>query len=142
MLVIKEANIEEAVKVHNKVLEFDDNNITKDYFKNRYDGKNQVIIIAYLNNISIGYIIGYNKFNDGSYYCWMAGVDNNYRKQGSLTKMMNYLFNWSKNNNYKNIKIKTRNNRREMLNFLVKNDFNITGVEIRKKYLNLKTYLN
>ena len=42
---------------------------------------------------------------------------------------MNYVFSWAKDEGFSKITIKTRNNRREMINFLSKNDFNFMFVE-------------
>ena len=131
-IIVREVDIEEAVKVNKNVLEFDDNiNITKEYFENRYKDTEKLIIVAYYQNQPIGYIIGYDKFKDNkeSFYCWMAGVDYRYRRLGALTALMEYQMNWAKEKGYQNLKIKTRNSRREMLSFLVKNEFNFTSVE-------------
>lgn len=130
-IIVKEVSIEEAVKVNRNVIEFDGKDTTKEDFEKRYVGKDNLIIVAYYKNIPIGYIIGYDRDNDGSFYCWMAGVDNNYRRLGALTALMNYQMNWAKNKGYNKLKIRTRNNRREMLSFLVKNDFNFVSVEQR-----------
>ena len=130
-IIVKEVSIEEAVKVNRNVIEFDGKDTTKEDFEKRYVGKDNLIIVAYYKNIPIGYIIGYDRDNDGSFYCWMAGVDNNYRRLGALTTLMNYQMNWAKNKGYNKLKIRTRNNRREMLSFLVKNDFNFVSVEQR-----------
>lgn len=128
-IVVKEVSIEEAVKVNRNVIEFDGKDTTKEDFEKRYVGKDNLIIVAYYKNIPIGYIIGYDRDNDGSFYCWMAGVDNNYRRLGALTSLMNYQMNWAKKKGYNKLKIRTRNNRREMLSFLVKNGFNFVSVE-------------
>lgn len=128
-IIVKEVSIEEAVKVNRNVIEFDGKDTTKEDFEKRYVGKDNLIIVAYYKNIPIGYIIGYDRDNDGSFYCWMAGVDNNYRRLGALTTLMNYQMNWAKNKGYNKLKIRTRNNRREMLSFLVKNGFNFVSVE-------------
>lgn len=130
-IIVKEVSIEEAVKVNRNVIEFDGKDTTKEDFEKRYVGKDNLIIVAYYKNIPIGYIIGYDRDNDGSFYCWMAGVDNNYRRLGALTTLMNYQMNWAKNKGYTKLKIRTRNNRREMLSFLVKNGFNFVSVEQR-----------
>jgi hypothetical protein len=53
----------------------------------------------------------------------MAGVDPMFRKMGVLKALMGYEDKWAKNKGYNKIKIKTRNNRREMLAYLVKYDF-------------------
>ena len=130
-IIVKEVSIEEAVKVNRNVIEFDGKDTTKEDFEKRYVGKDNLIIVAYYKNIPIGYIIGYDRDNDGSFYCWMGGVDNNYRRLGALTTLMNYQMNWAKNKGYNKLKIRTRNNRREMLGFLVKNGFNFVSVEQR-----------
>ena len=128
-IIVKEVSIEEAVKVNRNVIEFDGKDTTKEDFEKRYVGKDNLIIVAYYKNIPIGYIIGYDRDNDGSFYCWMAGVDNNYRRLGALTSLMNYQMDWAKKKGYNKLKIRTRNNRREMLSFLVKNGFNFVSVE-------------
>lgn len=138
MIEVKEVEIEEVLKVHKNVLEFDDLNPKKDFFEDRYQDKEKLIIVAYYNNIPIGYIVGYDKTKENnSFYCWMAGVDINYRKLGALTALMNYQIEWAKSKGYKKLTIKTRNNRREMLNFLVKNNFYFTSIEPQE---NIKDY--
>ncbi len=134
---IKETNIDEVLKVNKNVIEFsDDVNLNKEYFENRYQNKEHVKIVAYLNDIPIGYIVGYDKFNDGeSFYVWMAGVDYKYRRKGALTKLMQYQIDWAKRQGYSKLKIKTRNARREMLSFLVKNGFNFTEVEKKENII-------
>ena len=119
---IKETAIDEVLKVNKNVIEFsDDVNLNKEYFENRYQNKEHVKIVAYLNDSPIGYIVGYDKFNDGeSFYVWMAGVDYKYRRKGALTKLMQYQIDWAKRQGYSKLKDKTRNARREMLSFLVK----------------------
>lgn len=143
MIEVREVGIEEVLKVHKNVIEFDEMPPKKEVFEDRYKGKQNLIIVAYYNDFPIGYIIGYDRFEDNeSFYCWMAGVDVNYRKLGALKALMDYQIKWAKEKGYKKLKIKTRNNRREMLSFLVKNDFNFTSVEekenIRENRINLE----
>ena len=132
MIEIKEVDIKEAIKVHKNIKEFNETKPEKEYFENRYKDREKLIIVAYYNNVPAGYIIGYDKFQDGkNFYCWMAGVDSKFRKLGILTKMMQYQEKWAKQKGYSILKIKTRNNRREMLSFLVKHNFNFLSVEKR-----------
>lgn len=128
-IVVKEVSIDEIVKVNQNVIEFDGKDTKAEDFEKRYQDKDKLLIVAYYENIPIGYIIGYDRDNDGSFYCWMAGVDNNYRRLGALTSLMNYQMDWAKKKSYNKLKIRTRNNRREMLSFLVKNGFNFVSVE-------------
>jgi len=126
-ITIKEVPIEEAVKVNATIVEFDAP-YQKDYFEDKYKDKDKLIIVAYVDDQPAGYIVGYDKFEDGSFYCWMAGVNPKFRKLGLLKRMMDYEDNWAKEKGYNKIKIKTRNNRREMLAYLVKYGFFFTEV--------------
>ena len=66
---VLETNIEEALKVNKNIIEFTDVDFSREYFGERYENKEHMIIVAYLNDIPIGYIVGYDKFNDGeSFY--------------------------------------------------------------------------
>jgi len=126
-IIIKETIIEEAVKVSATIVEFD-KPYSKRYFEERYGDKDKLIIIAYLDNQPIGYIIGYDKFNDSSFYCWMVGVNPDFRGMGALKALMDYQDKWARTKGYNKIKIKTRNNCREMLFYLVKYGFYFTEV--------------
>lgn len=137
-IIIKETTLEEALKVHKNVLEFDDTNPSKEVFENRYQDAEKLIIVAYYQRNPIGYMIGYDRFKDNkeNFYCWMAGVDFRYRRMGTLKKLMQYQENWAREKGYKNLRIKTRNNRREMLSFLVKSEFYFMSVEEQEKIEN------
>lgn len=136
-IIVKEVSLEEAIKVNKRVIEFTETDGSKEYFENRYKDSQKLIIVAYYQEKPIGYIIGYDKFKDNkeSFYCWMAGVDYEYRRIGALTELMKYQINWARENGYKKLKIKTRNSRREMLSFLVKTGFNFTSVEENENIL-------
>lgn len=134
-IVVKEVSLEEAVKVNLTIPEFDECSRDKDYFKDRYKGKETLIIVAYFENTPAGYLVAYDRFSDNSFYCWMTGVAPQFRMNGILAAMMNYLENWAKARGYKKIRIKTRNNRREMLSYLAKYGFYFTEIE---KYPDVK----
>ena len=53
-------------------------------------------------------------YGDNSFYCWMAGVNPEFKWKGVLKAMMSYLENWVKEKGYSKISIKTRNRRREI----------------------------
>ncbi len=127
-IVVKEDSIEVAVKVDANIIEFDELH-DKAYFEDRYLDSEKLILVVYVDNNPSGYMVSYDKNHDGSFYCWMTGVDPLFRRNGLLDLMMKYLFEWAKNHKYKKITIKTRNNRREMLAYLVKTGFNFTEVQ-------------
>ena len=130
-IVIKEATLSEVIKVNKNVIEFDEIIPTEEYFKNRYKDSEKLIIVAYYEDKPAGYIIGYDEFKDNkeNFYCWLAGVDYKYRRKGILTKLMDYQMKWAREKGYKKLRIKSRNDKREMLSFLVKNGFDFISVE-------------
>lgn len=128
IIIIKEVPIDEAVRVSATIIEFDEV-YNREYFESRYKNGKKLIIVAYIDNQPAGYIVGYDKYQDGSFYCWMAGVNPNFRKRGVLKALMDYEDNWARTNGYSKLRIKTRNNRREMLSYLVRYGFLFLEIE-------------
>jgi ribosomal protein S18 acetylase RimI-like enzyme len=126
-VVVREVPIEKAVEVTKTINEFDAP-YDKTYFEDRYQGRDRLVIVGYIDEQPVGYIVGYDRDQDGSFYCWMAAVNPKFRRLGVLTALMNYENNWARAHGYKMLRIKTRNNRREMLANLVKNGFLFTEV--------------
>ena len=124
-IVVKEAPIEEAVQINKCVTEFDP--YPKEYFETRYKDKDTLIIAAYIDDKPAGYLVGYN-VSDNEFYCWMVGVSPVFRRKGVLKALMDYQEKWAKKREYKKITIKTRNNLREMLAYLVAYGFYFTEV--------------
>lgn len=130
---VEQATIQQAIQVHAAIPEFDKPAST-DYFENRYNGKEHVIFIAIVNGQSVGYLIGYDKFEEpNSFYCWMVGVIPEHRKHGALTAMMHALEEWCRKQGRTTLHIKTRNRRRGMLNYVVRNGWMFTQVDIEAK---------
>ncbi len=127
-IVIKEVSIDEVVKLTPTIIEFWES-YQKNYFEDRYNDKCKLIIIARYNNAPAWYIVWYDKFWDNSFYCWMAWVDPKFRRKWILSLMMDYVDNWATQKWFSKIKITTRNNRRNMISYLVKNNFYFTWVD-------------
>ena len=129
-IVIKEASLEEVVLVNATITEFG-GPYEKFYFESRLKGKPHLALGAYIGGKAVGYMVAYDRDNDGSFYCWMAGVSPEHRRKGIIGQLMASLEQWTNANGYSWITIKTRNARREMLAYLVKAGFNFTAVEER-----------
>lgn len=129
-IVIREASLEEVVLVNATITEFG-GPYEKFYFESRLKGKPHLALGAYIEGKAVGYMVAYDRDNDGSFYCWMAGVSPEHRRKGIIGQLMASLEKWTAENGYKWVTIKTWNSRREMLAFLVKSGFNFTGVEER-----------
>lgn len=128
-IIIKEISLEEAVEISSKIPEFPKYN--KEWFQNRIGNEEPFIIAAYINNEAVGYLLGFDKYHDDSFYIDMGGVDPEHRTKGAFKKMFDYQLNWTENKNYKALRATTRNKRRNMRLFLDKNGFQL--IDIRKE---------
>ncbi len=127
-VIVKQDSVENALSVHLGIEEFNDSHDIG-FFEERLQGKSHIVFVSYVDNEPAGYLIAYDRYEDGSIYCWMTGVCKKFRKKGALTALMNELERWSKENGFYTIKIKTRNKRREMLAFLIKHKYSFTDVQ-------------
>ena len=126
---IKNGTIDEIVEISNKIPDFGQE-FKADFFEKRYVGENKIILVSYKGDVPTGYVIAYDHFKDGSLYCWMTGVIPEYRRMGMLKLLMGHLEGYAKKRGYKSLRIKTRNNWRGMLAYLIANDYNIVGTKI------------
>ncbi len=137
--IVKEVSLEEALKVFPKIEEWTRPEAgTVEHCKNRIGNSKYLILGAYVNEEIIGYLIAYEK-ND-SFYCWVVAVDKRYRKMGILTEMMTIFENYAKKIGYDRVTLKTLNNKREMLSYLIKNNWNILDI-IKKEDIFLNEIL-
>lgn len=129
-ILIREVGLEEAFVVHLRIPEFHLHfPYTLDIFRERTAGRRNVAFVAEVDGVSAGYSVAYDRDQDGTFYCWMAGVEPSFRRKGVLAALMDRLEQWTRENGYAILRIKTRNHRREMLAFLVKHGFDFVGVE-------------
>lgn len=127
---VRETSLEDAFAVHERVPEFQ---VHFPYdlkvFHERTKQKKTLALVAEVEGEPAGYVVAYDRDGDGTFYCWMAGVDPSFRRMGVLRVLIDYLCDWAKREGYKTLRIKTRNHRREMLAFLVKHSFHFVGIE-------------
>jgi len=130
-IIIKEIKLQDVVNIHKRIPEFFETPAKKLIESERYQGKKTLVLAAYAGKQEAGYMIAYDRFSDKSFYCWITGVVPAFRNSGVLTLMMNYLFKWASLNGFSKIKLKSRNERREMNTYLVKRGFFFTSIEHR-----------
>jgi len=130
-IFIKEVTIDDVMEVHRQIPEFFDTPTDKLYGYERFKDRKTLFLIAYMANTAVGYLIAYDRHKDKSFYCWITGVVPEARNKGVLSAMMNYLFKWAYTNGYGMIKVKSRNERREMNAYLIKRGFFFTNIEPR-----------
>lgn len=135
-IFVQEGSLLTVVGINALIPEFRDErgkSYSLNYFAERISGRSHLILTAYYGQEEAGYLVAYDKFFDGSFYCWMAGVIPDFRRKGVLTALMDFLFAWARKNGYREIKITTRNSRREMLMFLIQAGFDFLAVEVHAK---------
>jgi ribosomal protein S18 acetylase RimI-like enzyme len=114
-----------AIEAHNSIAEFDKWDATNFAEILTEETKPQLILVSTNEEDKpIAYLIAYDRWKDESFYIWMTGVNQSYRGQHLFSRMLQYASEWSRAKGYKSLKLKTRNNRREMLSFLVKDGWN------------------
>lgn len=124
---VREVSIETAVEISKSVKEFA-KVYSKQIYEKRYKDREKLILAGYIDNQPAGYAVCFDRDQDGSFYCWMAGVKPQYRCMGVLKSLIAYQQEWAAKHGYSKLKIRTRNNRREMLAYLVKYGFLFTEV--------------
>ena len=122
-ITTKNISLEEMFEIHKQIPEFIEESPNISYFTRKLEDKEYICLWGYIDNTPAGYIVAYDKYHDESLYCWMAGVIPDFRKVWILSRMMKNLEKQAQKLWYSKISIKTRNTRREMLTFLVKNNF-------------------
>lgn len=140
MISINIVDIDAAVEINRQIPEFNEH-YRKTNFQNRLEGKEHLILAAMAQGIPAGYLIGYNRDDDGSIYCWRAAVLPQFRQQGALKALMGCFEQWAREKGYTKIKIKTRNKRRAMLAYLVKYGFYFVRVAVHEPIEESRIYL-
>ena len=121
---IKIGCLEDAVNLAHQIPEFD-NPYNIDEYKKRLL-IDHLVLTAHFENEIVGFKIGYDRFNDGSFYSWMGGVLPENRNQSIAEILADYQENWAKINGYASIRLKTRKKHEAMLSFSKKRGFVIT----------------
>jgi GNAT superfamily N-acetyltransferase len=127
---IRRGTVRDAVAVSRQIPE-----LTQPYdeavYRERLDGKPHLILLAYDGLFPVGFKVGYQRENDGSFYSWMGGVLPEYRRQQVAALLAGEQERWAKEQGYQRIVCKTRNRHKAMLLFALRNGFVITGVDPR-----------
>ena len=126
---VKEATLEEVMKLADLIPEFEDP-YTRNAYEKRLTGKNSLILIASYSTINAGFKVGY-ALDDTTFYSWFGGVLPTYRQKGIAKALATYQESWATNNGYSKVRVKTRNHLAPMLLFAINSGFQIIDVEKR-----------
>lgn len=125
---IEEASLEEALALLEQLPEFDQLK-PFDHYRQILASRSQLILSARHKQKVVGCKLGYDRFEDGSFYSWLGGVLPAYRKSGVAKKLAGYQEEWARTQGFKSIKFKTQNRHKAMLLFAIKNGFSIYNVK-------------
>jgi ribosomal protein S18 acetylase RimI-like enzyme len=104
---VLEISFEQAEEFHACIPEFG-NTRPRHSFLKRVGNKKHLVLGAQIEEQMVGYLIGYDRYKDGSFYCWMTGVLPAFRRQGVLEKLMEYALEWAKKRGFSNPKNKNK----------------------------------
>jgi ribosomal protein S18 acetylase RimI-like enzyme len=121
---IRIGSLENCVDLSFKIPEFNSPYEIKEY-KKRCAGKH-LALIAEIDNQPVGFKVGYDRFNNGSFYSWMGGVLPDFRQKGVASLLADLQENWAIINGYNSILLKTRKKHKAMISFSLKRGFTIT----------------
>lgn len=125
---IELAPLSDAKTIHAAVPEFTPGYL--DQYEGRTQGRNHAgVFVAYVDGAPAGYLIGYE--DAGEMYCWMTAVLPAHRRSGLFGALMRAFEEWARSLGYSTLRLKTWNERREMLSFLVRDGWMFTDVEAR-----------
>lgn len=142
---IRKGTIAEVVLISNEISEFDKPHDASVY-KERLLNKDYLILVAEIENQLVGFKVGYDKFQNGTFYTWMGGVKKEYRRKGVAKALATHQEDYAKRKGYNSIFLKTRNRHKNMLVFALKLGFEIVEVltmnSISEHRIILKKQLN
>lgn len=130
LISVREGSIEEAVLISNNIPELIDPYSAPEYEK-RLQNIPHLILIATKGQHLIGFKVGYQRENDGSFYSWMGGILPAYRRLGVAARLATAQEQWVKEQGYITIKMKTRFRLKGMQKFAMNRDFQMTSIEER-----------
>jgi len=120
----------DAFSIHQQIPEFQiDSTIHDQLIERINNAKHPVILVAYINNQPVGYLISYERYS--SCYIWLAGVLPSHRRHGIFAQLIDRVEQWARERNYNSLTIKTRNSFKSMLLFLISHDFKLIDIDKR-----------
>ncbi|MCU0445579.1 MAG: GNAT family N-acetyltransferase [Microscillaceae bacterium] len=126
---IREGTIADILTIYPQIPEFKNPHEADEYARRLDKAPKSLILIAWHQDQALAFKVGYERDNDGSFYSWMGGVAQPYRRYGIAKQLADYQEDWAKKQGYTRIRFKTRNSHLPMLLFALQNGFQIIGLE-------------
>jgi len=95
----------------------------------RLTGDDAVLLVAECDGQTAGFLAGYDRFEDGSWYCWLGGVLPEFRQRGVAQALMRAGEERVRAMGYPSIYVKTRNKFVAMRILLTREGYQVVGVD-------------
>ena len=139
MIEVKIANIK-TIQYANTLIPELSPAYTIEKYHERLNNTIHLGLIAAIDGQIAGFKIGY-ALDKTHFYSWMGGVVPRFRRKGVAKILADYQEKWLKEQGFKSLSMKTRNNCRNMLLFAIQNDFLLTQVEHKGTIESYRIYL-
>lgn len=140
MFTIRQGTFAEAVAISQQIPEFEQPYGVEEYHK-RLPKQPYLILIAEQKGDLLGFKVGYERNQDGSFYSWMGGVLPAYRRMKVAKALADAQEAWAKEQGYHSIRFKTRNCHKNMLLFALNNGFYILAVDPKAEIAQYRIWL-
>jgi GNAT superfamily N-acetyltransferase len=98
------------------------------YFERRLRGRVQsLILVAQIQDRPAGFALGY-EIKPGTFYCWLIGVQADFRRAGVASQLMEAMAAWARDNGYHTIRFECYNRQRPMLHLAISQNYDIVGL--------------
>lgn len=125
-MTIREGTIAEAVAISAEIPE-----LISPYpagvYAERLEGRPHLILVAESEGNLVGFKVGYDRYQDGSFYSWMGGLLPAHRQQGIYQELTARMEQWAGANGFTHLLLKTRNKLVPMIRFCLSNGYYISG---------------
>lgn len=129
MITVEKATLEDVLPLIGQLDEFAESAPhTLEKYKETIGNAPTLVLRGSVGGRPAGFLIGYDRFHDDSFYCWRVGVLPQFRRRGVLRAMMQTVEEWVGEHGYNKIRLTTRNSRRAMLAYLVEEGFVFTEI--------------
>ncbi|RYV03911.1 N-acetyltransferase [Shewanella sp. OPT22] len=123
---LKDLNIQYLDELNKQIPELE-RRLSSTDINDRIADKPFLLLLAFVEGDIAGYKLGY-EIDEKSFYSWVGGVAQDFRKIGVAETLLVAQENWVKEKGYQILQVKTQNRYNGMLSMLIKHQYQILNV--------------
>lgn len=101
---------------------------TIEFFRRRFLGRyNILLLVANIEGRPVGFAAGF-ELKPSVFFSWLCGVHSDYRRSGVGAQLMEAMFAWAAEREYRYVRMECHNHHRPVLHMAIRSGFNIVGV--------------